>query len=119
MQHQESTIEVVPQIMHQRIQSRAQAKVILQLQVALALYSTFTMPFFIILTSIPSIKVVFFKSNRLTKRVKKKGERMKKEAHGIKDAAKISVPKKRRHRSLAFTALNEHPWISKRFVLKI
>jgi hypothetical protein len=32
------------------------------------------MPFFIILTSIPSTKVVFFKSNRLAKRDKKRGK---------------------------------------------
>jgi hypothetical protein len=36
------------------------------------------MAFFIILTSIPSTKVVFIKSNRLAKRVKKMGERNKK-----------------------------------------
>jgi hypothetical protein len=63
---------------HQKIQSRAQTKEILQLQAALVLYSTFIMPFFIILTSIPSTKVVFFKSNRLTKKVKKGGKGDKK-----------------------------------------
>jgi hypothetical protein len=57
------------------------------------------MPFFIILTSIPSIKVAFFKSNKLAKRVKKMGEGIKKETHRIKDAARISMTKKRRHRS--------------------
>jgi hypothetical protein len=77
------------------------------------------MPFFIILTFIPSTKVMFFKSNRLTKRVKERGERKKKETNGIKDAAKISVTKTDVTGVLAFTVLNEHPWISKRFVLKI
>jgi hypothetical protein len=32
------------------------------------------MPFFIILTSIPSIKVVFFKNNRLANRARKGGK---------------------------------------------
>jgi hypothetical protein len=75
MQHQESIIVVAPQLAHQIIQSRAQTKEILQLQATLALYSTFTMPFFIILTSIPSTKVVFFKSNKFARRVKECGER--------------------------------------------
>jgi hypothetical protein len=61
-------------IVHQRNQSRDQTKEILQQQAALALYSTFTMPSFIILTFIPSTKVVFFKSNKLVKRVKKRRE---------------------------------------------
>jgi hypothetical protein len=72
--HQESTINVAHPIVHQRIQSRAQTKNKLPLKAVLALYSTFTMTFFIILTSIPSTKVVFIKSNRLAKRVKKREE---------------------------------------------
>jgi hypothetical protein len=52
------------------------------------------MPFFIILISIPSTKVAFFKSNKLAKRVKECGERMKKETNRTKeDAPKISVKK--------------------------
>jgi hypothetical protein len=81
----------------------------LQLQAALALYSTFTIPFFIILTSIPSTKVVFFKSNRFAKRVKKRGERIKKETHRIKDAAKISATKNDVTAVLFLVVLNEHP----------
>jgi hypothetical protein len=103
MQHQESTIDLAHPIVHQRIKSRAQTKEILQLQAALALYSTFTMPLFNILTSIISTKVVFFKSNRLAKRVKKRGEKDIKETNRIKEtAAKISVTKTRRHLSFGF-----------------
>jgi hypothetical protein len=75
MQHQESTIDVAPQITHQRIQSRFQTREKVPLQAALALYSTFKVPFFIILTFIPSTKVAFSRNNKLAKRIKIGGKR--------------------------------------------
>jgi hypothetical protein len=67
------------------------------------------MPFFIILTSIPSTKVAVFKSSKLAKRVKKR-ERIKKEINRTKeDAAKISVTKTDVTGALVFNVLNEHP----------
>jgi hypothetical protein len=93
----------LPQIVQQRIQSRAQTKEILLLPGTLALYSTFTMLFLVILTSIPSTKVVFCKSSKLAKRVKKRGERIKEKAKMNKSRrSKNKRDKNRRHRSFGF-----------------
>jgi hypothetical protein len=73
------------------------------------------MAFFITLTSIPSTKVVFIKSNRLAKRVKKNGGKKQKETNRIKDAVKISVKKTDVTGALVFNVLNEHPWVPKTF----
>jgi hypothetical protein len=65
-------------MVHQRIQNKPKTKEILLIQATLALYSTFNLPFFIILTSIPSTKVLFLRVTGLQKGFKKKGERIKK-----------------------------------------
>jgi hypothetical protein len=63
--------------------------------------------------------VFFLKVTGLQRGSKREGGRIKKETNGIKGAAEISVIKNNVTVVLAFTALNEHSWISKRFMLKI
>jgi hypothetical protein len=84
--HQESSIKnTTSRINHWRnstnsaakVPNRARTKKILQLQAALVLYFTFTMPFFTILTSIRSTKVVFLRVISLQREPKKGGKRIK------------------------------------------
>jgi hypothetical protein len=74
------------------------------------------MPFFIILTSIPSTKVAFSRVISLQRGSKNGGKRINEETKmKKKDAAKISETKTDVTGVLVFNVLNEHPWITKTF----